>query len=154
MNKGYINIIIIFFTTTLIIAFSIFILYSHFSVVVYNIRNDLFYFVQNSIINFSKDELGLENYSYNEEKIKSDIEYLFDKNYNNNKLSKNIVKNIKIKELKFMKKDENCLYSDNMNCEKIHIVIEVSLIPPILGKKLGVKKINLHEDVKFSLMEI
>lgn len=124
------------------------------SIVVYNIRNDLFYLVQNSIINFSEDELGLKNYSYNKERIITDIKYLIDKNYNNNKLSNNIIKSVKIKELKFLEKEEKCLYLNNMDSEKIHIVVEVSLSPPIFKNKLKIKNITLHEDVKFSLMEI
>ena len=155
MNKGYINIVLIFFLVVVLVIFTVFILYSHVSIVLYNIRNDLFYVVQNSIIHFSKEELALKNYSYDKEKIISDIEYLLDKHYNNGNLSNNIVKSIKIKELKFMNKNEKCLYtSDNINSEKIHIIAEVSIIPPILKGKLKATKITLHEDVKFSLMEI
>ncbi len=154
MNKGYINIIILLFIFILIFVFSIFLIYSHYTLVIYNIRNDLFYFVQNSILNFSEEELGLKNYIYNQEKMICDLQYLIDKHYNGD-ISKNIIKKAEIKELKFLDKNTNCKNSKNIiNDDKIHFIVEFTIKPPIFKKILKEKKIDIHEDVKFSLMEI
>lgn len=153
MKKGNINIIIVLFTFTLIILFSLFIIYSHISTIVYNIKNDIFYITQNSIISFSIDDLGLKNYSYNKEKIISDIQYILNKQYNNN-ITKNIVKKIQIDELYFLNKNEYCSSLKFKNDEKIHLKVKVLISPPIFKNVLKDREIMLHEDIKFSLMEI
>ncbi len=134
--KGNIQLILvgIFFIFTLFMMFSLYILNIQVNKIVYPIKQDMFYIVQNSLLSLNVDELSYFNYSIDNMVLKDNIETLIRKNYDNVKVN-------------------NIYYDESIN--EIMIRLEVEIYPLIFSKLFKNNlTINISDNIKLKLMEI
>lgn len=134
-------------------CFAIFIVYTQVLNTVMNIKSDLYYITQNGIIANNKEELALNNYLTDNTTLKSTIENILKRNYVKNEGS---VKSIIVKNAQIYTNEEEIFIHTLGRYKKpiIHIEIEIAFIPLIKLPNLNsIYKINIHEDVKISLLE-
>ena len=145
---------------TLLLIFVIFtacVIYSQIIIGVVNIRSDVFYIVQNSIIKINKEELSFGEYIVNEDELREEISNLILKNYmlgsNGNRINRTSgVIDVALSEIKYYTKENEILahtggkYKEQM----IHIVLVVRTKAVL---NIGIKDTydtKIHEDIKLT----
>lgn len=136
-KKGNIEIIFLtcFILATFIILSSIYILYVQINSIIYPIKQDIFYIVQNAYFSINKDKLAYYVYSVDEKILKSKIEELIKLNYPN--------KNIEISEIS---------YNNDKNTVDIELTLKMD--PLILKEKINKISINIKDSIKLKMMEV
>lgn len=115
-----------------------------------DIKSNLFYICQNAVIAYEND-LALDVYSVNSNKLKNIVGELLIKTYVNSR--KDIV-NITTDEVYIVTNESECMSHSNgiYKTPFIHIKITVEFNPVLKLDGLAKRKINIHQDVKLSLM--
>ncbi len=136
-KKGNIEIT---FLTILIFAFIVilmvvYVIYVQINTMVYPIKQDLFYIVQNAYLSMNKDELAYYVYNVDNNLLKEKVEEIIKFNYPNKDIC---VKNI---------------YYDTNNNE-VNIKLEYKLKPLLLEDLIGDIDLTLNEKVKLKMMEV
>lgn len=136
-KRGNVEIIFltIFVVILLIILSATYICYLQINSIIYPIKQDLFYIVQNSYFSLDKEELSYSNYEINEVELRMKIDRIISLNYPN--------KNVKIENVSF-----------NKLTETVDIEIEIILRPIILSNKIGSLKIFMVDKIKLKNMEV
>lgn len=124
-------IIIIFLITISIII----LLYFQINKIVYPIKQDLFYIVQNSYLSIDKENLSMSNYKIDSEILKYKIEQLMINRYPNTKV---ILKSIK--------------YDDINNKVNIEIILDIE--PIVLKSNIKTIKLLIKDTIKLNEMEV
>lgn len=133
ISLGIIIIIIIFIAIVLT--------YYQLNIIIENLRYDLFYAANSAILSFDAQDLTYNKYTIYEEKTKTIIKSILNKNYVENKGS---VKNIEITNLKITSNN------DNVN---IQIEIEVTFDSVINIASSKQHKFKIKEQIKISLLD-
>lgn len=115
-----------------------------------DIKSNLFYICQNAVIACGS-ELELEVYDIDSVKLQSIVYELLSKSYLENRED---ITSIKINELYIIQNEGECMrHTDGIyKTPFIHIEIEVEFRPVLKLDNLPKRKVNIHQDVKLSLM--
>lgn len=116
-----------------------------------DIKYNLFYICQNSILAYS-DELELDVYNMDSQLLRKTIHSLLNQNYIKTRKD---INSIEIKELALLSSKTECVNHSNGQYEDpfVHIVIDIEFKSVIKLSDTNIRKISLHQDVKLSLMK-
>lgn len=150
LSLGVWYIILILFITAM--------LYTQINIVIYNIKSDLFYIVQNSLNRQIQETLAYSDYVFNKEEIKEHVETILKMNYidgsNSKKGKTSNIKEIEAKEISLLYPGE-VVNGCNTLGDKIRIHIKIKIVyVPIVTLLGGEKEIYLHDDIKMELLKI
>ncbi len=150
------------FTILLIcVLFIVAIIYSQVIIGIVNIKSDLFYIVQNSIMKINKEALSYGQYIINEVELKDEIENLIIKNYMTDK--NGMLANRSVGVLKVSVDEVNYYTSESQILNHtagtkkepfVHIVLTVKTR---LAINLGIKDTydtKIHEDIKLTRLKM
>ena len=139
------------------VLFIISIIYSQILIGVINIKSDVFYIVQNSIIKLNKEELSYGEYILAEDELKEEISNLILKNYmldgKGNRVNRSAgVLDVVVSEVKYYTKEREIIEhtGGKYNEEFIHIVLTVRTKTVL---NIGIKDTydtKIHEDIKLT----
>ena len=144
---------IIFMILIAIIVAFVFV-YIQISIYLYDVKLNVFYIVQSSIAKEDYENLVFRDYTLNEDKIKDNINNLFERNYLSVSEKKKGIVDIKCLELKIIKNKSDIIehtknkYNVPVICAKYKVVFNPLI--SILGNEI---EVNMHDDIKLSLLE-
>ncbi len=161
-TKGNIVLALFPMFTILLIAilFAMSIIYSQILIGVINIKSDIFYIVQNSIVKLNKDEFSYGQYVIDEKELKQEISNLILKNYmldsKGNRINRSVgVLDVVINEVKYYTKENEIVEHTGGKSKEpmVHVVLTVrtKTVLNIGGKSTYDTKI--HEDVKLTRLK-
>lgn len=137
------------------------VIYSQIIIGVVNIKSDVFYIIQNSIIKLNKENLRYGEYILDEIALKQEISNLVEKSYmidsNGNKVTRSAgVIDVIVNEVKYYTKESDVLVHTNGKYTEpiVHVIIKVRTKTVL---NIGIKDIydtELHEDVKLTRMKM
>lgn len=115
-----------------------------------DIKSNLFYICQNAVIAYG-DGLAFDVYSVNTNKLKNVVSDLLTKTYVNGRKD---ITAITTDEVYIVTNESECISHSNgmYKTPFIHIKITVEFSPVLKLEGLAKRKINIHQDVKLSLM--
>ncbi len=151
-KKG--NILITVFPITFIILIMLIggfvFLYTQILIGTLDLKENLFYYVQSSLLNESIEELAYNNYYINENETKSKLTEILQKNYNFNTAN---IKGIEISDFKLLQDKEyiNIHTKGKYNEKVIHVegIIYIKPVFSFLGERI---KIYFHDDIKINTL--
>lgn len=161
-KKGNIVLALFPLFTILFIAvlFVMSVIYSQIIIGVVNIKSDIFYIVQNSIIKLNKEELSYGEYLLDEDELKKEISNLVLKSYmldsKGNIVNRSAgVLDVMVNEVKYYTKESEIIeHTDGKyNEEFIHIVLTVRTKTVL---NIGIKDTydtKIHEDIKLTRLK-
>lgn len=145
----------------IIILFIVIVIYSQIIIGVVNIKSDVFYIVQNSIIKLNKEELSYGQYIVNEQELKTEISDLVTKSYmldsNGNRINRDAgVLDVVVDEVKYYTNSNEIKQHIGVEYDNefIHLVLTVKT-KPILN--IGIKDVyntKIHEDIKLTRLKM
>lgn len=150
------------FTILLIfIIFMVCIIYSQIIIGVVNIRSDIFYIVQNSIIKLNKEELSYGKYIVDKLELEEEISNLLLKNYmldsSGNKINRTCgILDVHLNEIEYYTEESEILaHTKGEDVEPIiHIVLTVRTKAVL---NIGIKDTydtEIHEDIKLTRLKM
>lgn len=115
-----------------------------------DIKSNLFYICQNAVIACG-GELELEVYNIDFSRLRSIVYELLSKSYLENRQD---ITGIKINEIYIVQNENECIaHTDGIyKTPFVHIDIDVEFSPVLKLDNLSKRKVNIHQDVKLSLM--
>lgn len=144
---------IIFMMLIVIIVAFVFI-YIQISIYLYDVKLNTFYIVQSSIAKEDYENLVFRDYTLNEDRIKDNINSLFERNYLRVSEKKKGIVDIECIQLKIIKnKSEVIEHTKNkyyvpVICIKYRLVFNPLL--SVLGNDI---EVDMHDDIKLSLLK-
>lgn len=150
----------------LLVLFITAVLYSQINLIVYNIKSDLFYIVQNSLNGETELGLAYGEYNFDESSIKEHVQNILNLNYGINEIvggeenvKKGSIKKITVEELRVLndigKYDSIASISGDALKDFIRIYVRVKLTYiPVISIFGGEQKINIQDEIKMELLKI
>lgn len=141
--------------------FIVIVIYSQIIIGIINIKSDIFYIVQNSIIKLNKDELSYGKYVIDEKALKEQISSLILKNYilddKGNVINRSAgIMDVKLNEVKYYTEASKIMEHTGKLYDKeiIHVDLTVKTKTVL---NIGVKDVyetKIHEDIKMTRMKM
>ncbi|MEG0073096.1 MAG: hypothetical protein RR664_01470 [Clostridia bacterium] len=126
--------------------FSLYIIVLQNSIIISSVKNTVYYLAQNSILDFDKDNLGLDKYEIDLMATRKRIENLLKLEEKNFKRFG--IKNVSIGNIELVKSKKD------KEINQMIIEMNFDVEPIIMKQKIKTKKIKMKEYIKMNLMEI
>ncbi|MEG3037581.1 MAG: hypothetical protein RR810_01880 [Clostridia bacterium] len=130
----------------LFMLFSLYIIVLQNSIIISSVKNTVYYLAQNSILDFDKDNLGLDKYEIDLMATRKRIENLLKLEEKNFKRFG--IKNVSIGNIELVKSKKD------KEINQMIIEMNFDVEPIIMKQKIKTKKIKMKEYIKMNLMEI
>ncbi|MEG0221096.1 MAG: hypothetical protein RR922_01875 [Clostridia bacterium] len=145
-KSGMIYLLAIAIIIALFMLFSLYIIVLQNSIIISSVKNTVYYLAQNSILDFDKDNLGLDKYEIDLMATRKRIENLLKLEEKNFKRFG--IKNVSIGNIELVKSKKD------KEINQMIIEMNFDVEPIIMKQKIKTKKIKMKEYIKMNLMEI